>query len=103
MAQQDTPAAGSGKTPAATSAKSLRTRHIFPILYLEALASLAVMHKLHVAGIRRARYQKTAYTHAIWRACSALQDDASKHLKNAREDGMLLFCWDGSKVVNLSR
>lgn len=102
MAQQHTPAAGSGTSPATGAQEPPRTRHIFAILYVERLASLAVMHKLHTAGTKRARYQDTAYTNAIWNACCSLHYEASRHLSNAVKDGLLLFCWDGSKVVELT-
>jgi hypothetical protein len=97
MAQQDTPAAGSGlsKNPA-------RTDHIYPILYVQACKHLDILEKLHTKHCQRKR-ANSAEIAAIWMGTNALESESRKLLYEAQRDGKLLMCWDGSTVVNIPR
>lgn len=93
MAQQDTPAAGSGKTQA-----QQRLAYTFAINAIQTDRALERIEAMGAAARRKAKYRATTTTGALWAAQFALEYELEKHLANAQSDGLLLTCWRGSEV-----
>lgn len=101
MAQQDTQAAGSG-TKQPERVLDAYTIHIFPILYIQAVKDWAALDLFDTKY--RARTKKSIETgRAIWGGVCALDRVAAQHLRDAKNDGKLLMCWEGSKVSEMKR
>lgn len=100
MAHTDTLAADSG----ATQKKRLdpRTEHIFPILYIEAIRDHDTLDK-HDSAYRALKRKNIKVSRALWAGVCALDTVALKYLRSALNDGKLLMCWEGSKVIDLAK
>jgi len=97
--QATTPGAASTQ-PKWRSELPPRTDHIYPILYLEDLENCRLMDQLYARRCRQARRSSQELS-AIWASLCALEAQALRYLRTAKDDGKLLMCWEGSTVVNL--
>jgi hypothetical protein len=76
-----------------------RTWHIHPILYVKNTRAMVRLDNLYIAQIRRSKYRNTPTSDALWAGMCALNEKADTMLALARDDGLLLMCWEGSSIV----
>jgi phosphomevalonate kinase len=77
-----------------------RTQHIFAICYVEQFRSLMQLRTMRENQQRKNAWRETPTTHALWMGCCALEDSTFDMLKKAKNmSGHLLFCWEGSSIV----
>lgn len=98
MAQQDTPAAGSGK-----ASDPQRVANIHAICFIQTDRALERIQDLHLSALKKSNYRDTTTNCALWAAFCALSDELHRHLRDAQSDGKLLTCWRGSAVEAWAR
>ena len=70
------------------------TTILFVAAYLQASKNAAILHKMHLR-----KKHADAEWDALWDGMFALQAMASKSVEHARDVGELLFCFDGTTVL----
>lgn len=97
-----TPKPGAASTTTCPRAFSARSWHIYAITYILKSRSAEKITAHRKAVIKKAKGTWTPLVDALFDGAYLLEKQANESLAQAVEQGLLLFCWDGSRVTELT-
>jgi hypothetical protein len=79
-----------------------RTQHIHAILYVEKTRAMARLGEMQCAQYRKTKFRHTRTSDALWAGMCALKDRCDELAACAQKHGLLLMCWEGSRVTEIT-